>query len=114
MILAEPHPRKMEDGVWLLPALLTHRHNLDDPTADLDTMATPGARLRIGVVYGSIRDLGSRSDANNQIPPDGAERSNLDYLALGDWQAVLEIGSRTCKLERPRPTASSATFQDTP
>ncbi|PTQ59140.1 hypothetical protein C8J45_11610 [Sphingomonas sp. PP-CE-3G-477] len=42
----------MEDGVWLLPAPLTHRHYLDDPTADFDTMAVPEARLRIGVAHG--------------------------------------------------------------
>ena len=34
MILTEPHPREMEDGVWLLPALLSHRHNLNDPSAE--------------------------------------------------------------------------------
>ncbi len=95
MILTEPHPQEMEDGVWLLPAPLTHRHNLDDPTAEFDTMATPGARLRIGLAHGSIRDFGSRGEANNQIPPDRAERSDLNYLALGDWHGVLEIGSRT-------------------
>ena len=95
MILTEPDPQEMEDGVWLLPAPLTHRHNLDDPTADFDTMATPEARLRIGLAHSSSKDFGSRSEANNQIPPDRAERSDLNYLALGDWHGVLEIGSRT-------------------
>ena len=94
-ILAEPNPQQMEDDVWLLPAPLTHRHNLDDPTADFDTMATPEARLRIGLAHGSIRDFGSRGEANNQIPPDRAERSGLGYLALGDWHGVLEVGSKT-------------------
>ncbi len=31
-----------------------HRNNLDDPTANFDTMATPEARLRIGPAHGSI------------------------------------------------------------
>jgi DNA repair exonuclease SbcCD nuclease subunit len=95
IILIERDPQEMEDGVWLLPAPLTHRHNLDDPTADFDTMATPEARLRIGLAHGSIKDFGSRSEVNNQISPDRAERSDLNYLALDDWHGVLEIGSRT-------------------
>ena len=95
MILTEPDAREMEKGVWLLPAPLTHRHSLDDPTADFDTMATPRARLRVGLAHGSIRDFGSRGEANNQIPPDRAERSDLNYLALGGWNSTLEIGSRT-------------------
>ena len=94
-VLTEPDPQELEDGVWLLPAPLTHRHNLEDPTAIFDTVETPGARLRIGLAHGSIRDFGSRGEANNQIPPDRAGRSRLDYLALGDWHGVLEVGSRT-------------------
>jgi len=58
-------------------------------------MATPEARLRIGLAHGSIKDFGSRGEANNQIPPDRAERSDLNDLALRDWHGVLEIGSRT-------------------
>jgi hypothetical protein len=65
MPLTEPHTQEMEDDVWLLPAPLTYRHNLDDPTAELDAMAAPGARLRIGLAHGSIRDFGSRGEANN-------------------------------------------------
>ena len=94
-VLTEPDPQELEDGAWLLPAPLTHRHNLEDPTAIFDTVETPGARLRIGLAHGSIRDFGSRGEANNQIPPDRAARSKLDYLALGDWHGVLEIGSHT-------------------
>lgn len=33
MILTELDPQKMEGGVWLLPAPLTHRHILEVPTA---------------------------------------------------------------------------------
>jgi hypothetical protein len=74
---------------------LTHRHNLDDPTILFDMMATPGARLRIGLAHGSIRDFSSRGEAQNQIAPDRAQRSNLDYLALGDWHGTLRVDART-------------------
>ena len=94
-ILTEPTPCELEPGYWLLPAPLTHRHNLDDPTILFDTMSTPGARLRIGLAHGSIRDFSSRGEAQNQIVPDRAQRSNLDYLALGDWHGTLRVDART-------------------
>ena len=92
---AEPTPCEMEPGCWLLPAPLTHRHNLDDPTALFDTMETPGAVMRVGLAHGSIRDFSSRGEAQNQIAPDRAVRSNLDYLALGDWHGTLRVDART-------------------
>ncbi len=95
IVLTKPDPQETEDGVWLLPAPLTHRHNLDDPTAGFDTTSTPEARLRTGLAHGSISDFGSPGEANNRIPPDRAERSDLNYLALGDWHGVLEVDRRT-------------------
>ena len=94
-ILTEPAPCELEPGHWLLPAPLTHRHNLDDPTVLFDNMETPGARLRIGLAHGSIRDFSSRGEAQNQIASDRAQRSGLDYLALGDWHGALRVDART-------------------
>lgn len=95
VILSEPAPREIEEKIWLLPAPLIHRHNLEDPTSLFDTMETPGARLRIGVAHGSIRDFGSRGETKNQIAPDRARLSQLDYLALGDWHGALKVDART-------------------
>ncbi len=95
IILAEPVPHEIEPGVWLLPAPLIHRHNLEDPTTQFDSMATPGATLRIGLAHGSIRDFGSQGETKNRIAPDRARRSKLDYLALGDWHGVLKVDART-------------------
>ena len=94
-VVTEAVPCELEPGHWLLPAPLTHRHNLDDPTAVFDTMETPGATLRIGLAHGSIRDFSSRGEAQNQIAPDRAQRSQLDYLALGDWHGCKQIDART-------------------
>lgn len=94
-ILTEPQPIEIEQYVWLLPAPLRYRHNLDDPTSLFDTMETPNARLRIGLAHGSIRDFASRGESPNQIPPDRATLSNLDYLALGDWHGSLRVDVRT-------------------
>ena len=94
-ILSEPEPCEIEPAVWLLPAPLTHRHNLDDPTEVFDAMETPGARLRIGLAHGSICNFGTQGETKNQIAPDRARRSNLDYLALGDWHGALRVDPRT-------------------
>jgi hypothetical protein len=74
--LTEPNPAG--DGRRHLAATstATHRHNLYDPTADLIR--------RQRREHGLIRDFGSRGEANNQVPPDPAERSDLEYFALGD------------------------------
>ncbi|WP_159831364.1 DNA repair exonuclease [Novosphingobium sp. TCA1] len=95
VILSEASPQEIERGTWLMPAPLIHRHNLEDPTDEFDAMETPGASLRIGVAHGSIRDFGNQGETKNQIAPDRARRSNLDYLALGDWHGALKVDART-------------------
>ena len=93
--LVEAVPIEIEAGVWILPAPLQHRHQLEDPTERFDGMETPGARLRIGLAHGSIRDFGSQGETKNQIAPDRASRSGLDYLALGDWHGALQVDQRS-------------------
>ncbi len=94
-VLMEPVALEIEAGAWLLPAPLTHRHNLEDPTDLFDGMATPDGSLRIGLAHGSIRDFSTQGETKNQIAPDRARRSHLNYLALGDWHGALSIDSRT-------------------
>lgn len=94
-ILTEAAPCEIESGVWLLPAPLEHRHQLEDPTEQFQGMETPGARIRVGLAHGSIRDFSARGETKNQIAPDRASRSSLDYLALGDWHGTLRVDART-------------------
>lgn len=94
-ILAEPRPHEIAPAIWLLPAPLIHRHNLEDPTILFDTMETPGATLRIGLAHGSVRDFSSKGESPNQIPPNRAHLSDLDYLALGDWHGTLQVDRQT-------------------
>src|SRR3546814_19381352 len=58
-------------------------------------METPGAKLRIGLAHGSIRDFTARGETKHQIAPDRAKRSSLDYLAPGDWHGTLKVEPRT-------------------
>lgn len=94
-VLSDAQIHEIEPGVFLLPAPLAHRHNLDDPTELFDSMATPAGCIRIGLAHGSIRDFGTQGETKNQIAPDRALRSSLDYLALGDWHGSLRVDART-------------------
>ncbi|MEP3156891.1 MAG: DNA repair exonuclease [Nitratireductor sp.] len=94
-LIPDARSHELEDGVWLLPAPLIYRHQNDDPTESFDSMETPGAKLRIGLAHGSIVEFGAQGETKNQIAPDRAARSALDYLALGDWHGLLQVNSRT-------------------
>lgn len=94
-VIDQARPVEIESRTWLLPAPLVYRHNLEDPTTLFDTMETPNATLRIGLAHGSIRNFGSQGETANQIAPDRARTSSLDYLALGDWHGTLRIDDRT-------------------
>lgn len=85
----------LEDGAWLLPAPLDYRRTRDDPTARFDDMATPPGAVRVGLAHGSITEFGGSSTATNLIPPDRAQKSGLDYLALGDWHGHLLVNANT-------------------
>jgi DNA repair exonuclease SbcCD nuclease subunit len=59
------------------------------------TSADTGNRIRIGLAHGGVTDFGSEEGGLSTIPPDRAEKSSLDYLALGDWHGQMRIGART-------------------
>jgi DNA repair exonuclease SbcCD nuclease subunit len=85
-----------DDSAWVIPAILTQRHMTGDPTEDMNQAATPAGAIRIGLAHGSIRNFGtSESSTHNVIAIDRASRSNLDYLALGDWHGASRIDDRT-------------------
>jgi DNA repair exonuclease SbcCD nuclease subunit len=97
-IHVEPVPVPLGDGseAWLLPAPLTRRHALGDPTEAMDGMETPPGLLRIGLAHGSIRDFDSDgTGTRNRIATDRATTTRLDYLALGDWHGQVRIDDRT-------------------
>ncbi len=92
---------ELEEQAWLLPAPLEHRRTRDDPTESFASMSTPLGAIRIGLAHGSITDFGGSSPATNVIPPDRARQAGLDYLALGDWHAHLQINDRTAYCGTP-------------
>lgn len=95
-IVDRPEPVEVSEGAWLLPAPLEFRHTREDPTDAMTAMATPPGAVRIGLAHGSVVDFAQRGEAKNLLPPNRAELSGLDYLALGDWHGFQMIGNRTC------------------
>ena len=80
------------DGAQVLPAPCTARRPGRDLTASLDH-STPEGALRIGLAHGAVTEFSEAGDPA-LIPPDRAERSGLDYLALGDWHGQVPVGAR--------------------
>jgi DNA repair exonuclease SbcCD nuclease subunit len=94
ILAVTPEIIEIGDQVAILPAPPTVRNPGVDLT-DWMTDAQTGSRFRIGLAHGGILDFGSEEGTVAVIQPDRAERSNLDYLALGDWHGQKSITSRT-------------------
>ncbi|MET1416822.1 DNA repair exonuclease [Roseibium sp. HPY-6] len=73
------------------PSVKAPGYDLTDWMGSADT----GNRIRIGLAHGGVTDFGSEDGGLATIPPDRAEQSDLDYLALGDWHGQMRIGPRT-------------------
>jgi len=90
-----PAPLPLGQAVLLAAPCTARRPGLD-LTTDLD-QATASGLIRIGLAHGAITDFaGAGSEDGNPavIPPDRAQRSGLDYLALGDWHGQMAVGPR--------------------
>jgi DNA repair exonuclease SbcCD nuclease subunit len=90
-LLLDEEPRRLADGVTLLPAPLKGRRAGRDLTAGFDGRGREGAV--IGIAHGATASFGRADDAG-VIDPDRAEKAGLAYLALGDWHATKKAGPR--------------------
>jgi DNA polymerase IIIc chi subunit len=59
--------------------------------------------VRIGLAHGGVVDF-SEGEAMNRIDPERAAKADLDYLALGDWHGLKQVGRRTWYSGTPEPT----------
>ena len=100
--LTEAAPLDLGDGAVLLPAPLTHKRSLADPTAWFDAAETAPGALRIGLAHGAVHAFGEAGDTN-VLAADRARRAGLAYLALGDWHGRLAVDARTHYSGTPEP-----------
>jgi DNA repair exonuclease SbcCD nuclease subunit len=97
VLALEAKPVLLGDDAVILPAPPTSRAPGRDLTEWMNEASYPQMedRIRIGLAHGSIQDFGDpEGGASGIIPPDRAQLSNLDYLALGDWHGRIRVGPR--------------------
>jgi DNA repair exonuclease SbcCD nuclease subunit len=106
----EPAPALIADGTAvLMPAPLTRRHALGDPTEFMDGVSTSDSVIRIGMAHGSITEFGSDgTTTHNKIDRSRVGRARLAYLALGDWHDQKRISDRIWYSGTPEPDAFKA------
>lgn len=83
-ILREPSPVQIPGGM-LFPCPALAKHSMDDPTGWISP-DIHGRTIRVGLAHGSVASL-KLEDMEYPIPVNAAERSGLDYLALGHWHS---------------------------
>lgn len=103
ILAVEPRPIELASNVVLLPAPCTTRRPGRDLTEWMESAATPGGVLRIGLAHGAIRSFSEEAAASDVIAPDRAQRAGLSYLALGDWHGAVEVDPRTRYSGSPEP-----------
>ena len=98
-------PRPVEaDGFVLFPCPLLRRTETADTTAWLREPAVlekAAGRARIVLAHGSVvdfssdsRDLEDDPGAGNHLALERLPREEVDYIALGDWHGVRQVGPK--------------------
>lgn len=82
-VLREEGPIEVPGGI-VYPCPVWERHSGRNPTAWIPAERT-GA-IRIGLAHGTVEGV-RQDEPDYPIPRDAAERTGLDYLALGHWHS---------------------------
>jgi DNA repair exonuclease SbcCD nuclease subunit len=103
-VLLTPEPVELENAV-LFPCPLLRRHESADLTAWLrharDESSGFGQKARIIVAHGSVLGFSSIADDDdgassltNQIDLTRIPDAEFDYIALGDWHGMKQVGAK--------------------
>jgi DNA repair exonuclease SbcCD nuclease subunit len=87
-----PEPVRLGE-LEIHPCPLLRRHQYDDPTGVLTERGDSRA-IRVALAHGGVLDFGEETETPNRIDPDAVIAKGFDYLALGDWHAVYQVGDR--------------------
>lgn len=113
-LLLEPEPVVRDDAV-LLPCPLRRRHVAEDPTAWVRAAlrvraAEFGDRPRLVLAHGSVHGFSSAADdddgaadSTNRLDLDGLPMEDVDYVALGDWHGLKQVGLKAWYSGTPEP-----------
>ena len=83
-ILKAPEPLEIPGGT-LFPCPILEKHSRKDPTAWIEASQSPGPK--IGLAHGTVEGM-PQVAPDHPIPRDAAQRTGLDYLALGHWHST--------------------------
>jgi DNA repair exonuclease SbcCD nuclease subunit len=112
-LLRSPEAVVTEHAV-LFPAPLLRRHEAGDPTAwirgALDDGGLPADLPRIAIAHGSVQGFSSAQDEDegmgasaNRIELERLPLGELDYVALGDWHGMKQVGPKAWYAGTPEP-----------
>lgn len=109
-VLLHAEPVELEDAV-LLPCPLLRRHELQDTSAWLRSLdfSAFGSKLRIVLAHGSVQEFGPADDddetdgASNRLELDRLPLVEIDYIALGDWHGLKQVGPKAWYAGTPEP-----------
>jgi len=98
----ENTPIEIAPATFILPAPCLIRRPGRDLTEWMTDADIAGDGIRIGLAHGAVQSFGE-DGASEVIAPDRAQKSGLDYLALGDWHGQISINERTWYSGTPEP-----------
>jgi len=86
VVLKDREPIKLPNlNVTLYPCPITQKQTKEDLT---EWIKVTDETISIGVAHGNLRINSLGEDLNFPIDPYRAEKSGLDYLALGEWHSL--------------------------
>ena len=103
-LLLKPEPVVVA-GITLLPCPLQRQRDSQSPSRWLDQLNWTDldpVNPRVVLAHGSVQGFGGDGQVN-QLCLDPLPRDQIDYIALGDWHALMEIDRRTWYSGTPEP-----------
>jgi len=92
-------------GITLLPCPLLRQRESRSPSLWLDQLnwtELDSLQPRVVLAHGSVQGFGGEAQVN-QLCLDSLPRDQIDYIALGDWHALMEIDRKTWYSGTPEP-----------
>lgn len=123
-VLLTPAPVVLEEqGAVLFPCPLLRRHEMNDTTAWLRSSAevesAAAGKARIILAHGSVQAFGSGTSSEADLSDEGESGTtstsvnridltrlplpDFDYIALGDWHGVKQVGEKAWYSGTPEP-----------
>jgi len=91
------------ESLEIFPCPLLTRHHYDDPAAWLPDRGDSRA-VRVALAHGGALRFGESTESPNRIDVEAILARGFDYVALGDWHGLYEVGARAWYCGAPEAT----------